>query len=115
MCSIGYDTTAIALFDDFGLVTSIADGIVGVTGIHKVANGEVIQFLVEDRQIAGMILNLEPGKVSAVVLGEDHGIRPGYWVAREFVLMGVPVGEGLLGRVVDPLGNPLDDQGEISN
>lgn len=58
-------------------------------------------------------MNLEPDKVSAVVLGDDRDIQPGQFVARRFNLMGVPVGEGLLGRVIDPLGNPLDDKGPI--
>lgn len=78
MCLTVDDTEDIDLLDDFGLVISIVDGIVGVAGIHNVANGEVIEFLVDDKSIAGMILNLEPGKVSAVVLGDDSSIKPGH-------------------------------------
>src|SRR3546814_5615396 len=70
-------------------------------------------FLVGSKKIIGMVLNLEPDKISAVVLGDDSEVKPGQIVARNFDLMGVPVGEGLLGRVVDPLGNPLDDMGPI--
>jgi len=103
------------MFKDLGLVVSISDGIVGVKGLDNVANGEVIEFLVGSKKITGMVLNLEPDKISAVVLGDDSEIKPGQMVARKFDLMGVPVGEGLLGRVVDPLGNPLDDMGPIAS
>jgi len=95
-------------FLDIGIVVSISDGIVGIIGLENVANGEVIEFLAGSKKIAGMVLNLEPQKISAVVLGDDSEIKPGQTVTRKFDLMGVPVGESLLGRVVDPLGNPLD-------
>lgn len=95
-------------FLDIGIVVSISDGIVGIIGLENVANGEVIEFLVGSKKIAGMVLNLEPKKISAVVLGDDSEIKPGQTVIRKFDLMGVPVGEDLLGRVVDPLGTPLD-------
>jgi F-type H+-transporting ATPase subunit alpha len=103
------------MFKDLGLVVSISDGIVGVRGLDNVANGEVINFLVGSKKITGMVLNLEPEKISAVVLGDDSEIKPGQMVARRFDLMGVPVGEGLLGRVVDPLGNPLDGLSNIAS
>jgi F-type H+-transporting ATPase subunit alpha len=95
-------------FQDGGLVVSISDGIVGIQGLDNVANGEVIEFLVGSKRVVGMVLNLEPQKVSAVVLGEDSEIKPGQFVVRKFDLMGVPTGESLLGRVVDPIGNPID-------
>ncbi len=101
------------LFKNMGLVISISDGIVGVRGLDNVANGEVIEFITGNSKVTGMVLNLEPDKISAVVLGDDSNIKPGLLVVRKFTLMGVPVGEGLLGRVVDPLGNPLDDRGVI--
>jgi F-type H+-transporting ATPase subunit alpha len=101
------------LFLDLGIVISISDGIVGISGLDNVANGEVIEFLAGSKRIVGMVLNLEPEKVSAVVLGDDSDIKPGQYVFRKFDLMGVPVGESLLGRVVDPLGNPLDMAGPI--
>jgi len=56
-----------------------------------------------------LILNLKIGEVNAVVLGDDRDIKPGQYVMRKFKLMNVPTGQSLLGRVVDPLGNPLDD------
>lgn len=101
------------LFLDLGIVISISDGIVGISGLDNVANGEVIEFVAGSKRIVGMVLNLEPDLVSAVVLGDDSEIKPGQYVFRKFDLMGVPVGEGLLGRVVDPLGNPIDMGGEI--
>jgi len=101
------------LFLDLGIVISISDGIVGISGLDNVANGEVIEFLAGSKRIVGMVLNLAPEKVSAVVLGDDSEIKPGQYVFRKFDLMGVPVGESLLGRVVDPLGNPLDMAGSI--
>ncbi len=103
------------LFRSIGLVISISDGIVGVKGLDGVANGEVVDFVVGETKITGMVLNLEPDKVSCVVLGDDSSIKPGHYVSRKFNLMGVPVGESLLGRVVDPLGNPIDDLGPISS
>jgi F-type H+-transporting ATPase subunit alpha len=107
------DSNLYNMFKDLGLVISISDGIVGVKGLDNVANGEVIDFLVGSKKITGMVLNLEPDKISAVVLGDDSEIKPGQIVSRKFDLMGVPVGESLLGRVVDPLGNPLDNMGPI--
>jgi len=103
------------LFLDLGIVISISDGIVGISGLDNVANGEVIEFIAGAKRIVGMVLNLEPAKVSAVVLGDDAEIKPGQYVYRKFDLMGVPVGESLLGRVVDPLGNPLDQAGTIAS
>jgi len=72
------------MFKDLGLVISISDGIVGVKGLDSVANGEVIDFVVGSKRIAGMVLNLEPDKISAVVLGDDSEIKPGQIVARKF-------------------------------
>lgn len=73
----------------------------------------MIAFSVGTNTIYGMVLNLEENKVSSVVLGDDSKIIPGCLVIRKFRLMGVPTGENLLGRVVDPIGNPLDENGAI--
>jgi len=96
-----------------GIVTAIADGIVSIQGLYEVAYGEMIAFLVGNRKIMGLVLNLEVDKISAVVLGDDQDIKPGEYVMRRFKLMNVPTGQSLLGRVVDPLGNPLDNLGPI--
>jgi len=115
MCDITNELDDDILQLDAGFVISISDGIVGIAGLHNVANGEVIEFFTGSDTITGMVLNLEPNLVSAVVLGEDSEIKPGQFVYRKFDLMGVPVGESLLGRVVDPLGNPLDMAGDIAS
>lgn len=59
------------IFKNAGLVVSIGDGIVGVKGLDDVANGEVIEFISGKRRVPGLVLNLEPGKISAVALGDD--------------------------------------------
>jgi F0F1-type ATP synthase alpha subunit len=73
------------LFLDLGIVISISDGIVGISGLDNVANGEVIEFVVGSKRIVGMVLNLEPEKVSAVVLGDDSEIKPGQYVFRKLI------------------------------
>jgi len=73
------------LFLDLGIVVSISDGIVGISGLDNVANGEVIEFAVGSKRIVGMVLNLEPEKVSAVVLGDDSEIKPGQYVFRKLI------------------------------
>jgi len=102
-----------SIFRNMGIVISIADGIVNIQGLNNVANGEMVSFCVGNKQITGLVLNLESTKVSAVVLGDDFEIKPGQYVIRKFDLMSVPTGQSLLGRVVDPLGNPIDEKGAI--
>ena len=96
-----------------GIVIAISDGIVTIEGLNSVANGEMITFCAGSSDIPGLVLNLAHDKVSAVVLGSDLEIQPGDFVICEKNLMSIPTGDALLGRVVDPLGNPLDDQGPI--
>jgi F-type H+-transporting ATPase subunit alpha len=100
-------------FFELGFVIGLGDGIVKVQGLSGVANGEMIEFHTGVDIIDGMVLNLEAVVVSAVVLGKDLNIKPGQFVLRKYKLMSVPTGEALLGRVVDPLGNPLDMKGPI--
>jgi F-type H+-transporting ATPase subunit alpha len=100
-------------FDNLGIVIAISDGIVIVEGLTKVANGEMIVFLTNAGQISGLVLNLEAEKISAIVLSRDVEIKPGDITLRRGVLMSIPTGQSLLGRVVDPLGNPLDEKGPI--
>jgi F-type H+-transporting ATPase subunit alpha len=102
-------------FNEIGLVETVADGIVTIHGLAKVANGEMINFCVGAIEIYGLVLNLEATSVSAIVLGLDSEIKPGQYVFRKNVLMSVPTGQGLLGRVVNPLGEPLDDMGIIES
>jgi len=97
---------------DLGIVVSISDGIVGIKGLADVCYGEMVTFCNADFQSTGLVLNLETNKVGAVVLGVDSDIFPGDYVCRNFALMNVPTGDSLLGRVVDPLGNPIDFENE---
>jgi F-type H+-transporting ATPase subunit alpha len=93
-----------------GTVVSLTDGIARVHGLADVMQGEMIEF---PGNIFGMALNLERDSVGAVVLGEYKGIREGDSVKCTGKILEVPVGEALLGRVVDSLGNPIDGKGPI--
>ncbi len=102
-------------YDEIGVVLEVGDGIVTISGLSKVAFGEMISIIIpgESTDVVGIILNIEFFQVSAVVFSNDIDIKPGYIVIRKYVLMSVPTGKSLLGRIVDPLGNPLDEQGPI--
>jgi len=103
-----------AIFHNFGLVDAVGDGIVTVKGISDVANGEMIYFLTQTKPIPGLVLNLEKNSIKAVVLGNDSEIKAGQYVIRKLTLLSVPIGQGLLGRVVNSLGKPLDGKGAIA-
>ena len=93
-----------------GSVISVGDGIARVYGLENVMSGELIEF---KGGISGIALNLEEDQVGAVLLGEYSGIKEGDEVRRTGRIMSVPVGEGLIGRVVDALGLPIDGKGPI--
>jgi F-type H+/Na+-transporting ATPase subunit alpha len=95
---------------EIGQVLSIGDGIARVHGLDNVQAGEMVEFA---GGIQGMALNLEVDNVGVVVFGEDREIREGDIVKRTGNIVEVPVGKGLLGRVVDGLGNPIDGKGPI--
>ena len=95
---------------EIGQVLSVGDGIARIYGLDNVQAGEMVEFPGGTR---GMALNLEEDNVGAVVFGSDRDIREGDTVKRTGDIVSVPVGKGLLGRVVDPLGNPLDGKGPI--
>ena len=95
---------------EIGQVLSVGDGIARIYGLDNVQAGEMVEF---PGGIRGMALNLEEDNVGAVVFGSDRNIREGDTVKRTGDIVSVPVGKGLLGRVVDPLGNPLDGKGPI--
>ncbi len=96
---------------EVGRVLSVGDGIARVYGLDQVQAGEMVQF--EDGT-RGMALNLESDNVGVVLFGDDRNISEGGTVKRTQAIVDVPVGKGLLGRVVDPLGNPLDGKGPIA-
>ncbi len=95
---------------EVGQVLSVGDGIARVYGLDNVQAGEMVEF---PGGIKGMALNLESDNVGVVIFGSDRNIKEGDTVKRTGAIVEVPVGKGLLGRVVDPLGNPLDGKGPI--
>jgi F-type H+/Na+-transporting ATPase subunit alpha len=95
---------------EVGQVLSVGDGIARVHGLDKVQAGEMVEF---PGGIKGMALNLEADNVGVVIFGSDSGIKEGDTVKRTGTIVDVPVGKGLLGRVVDGLGNPIDGKGPI--
>jgi len=95
---------------EVGQVLSVGDGIARAYGLDNVQAGEMVEF---ENGIRGMALNLETDNVGIVIFGEDREIKEGQTVKRTGAIVDVPVGKGLLGRVVDALGNPIDDKGPI--
>jgi len=93
-----------------GSVLSVGDGVARIYGLEKVMAGEMVEF---PNNIFGMVLNLETDSVGVVIFGSDSTIREGDTVKRTKKIVQVPVGEALLGRVVDALGNPIDGKGEL--
>ena len=96
--------------DDVGTVIEIGDGIAHVHGLEKAMAGELLDF---GNDVYGLVLNLEQDNVGAVILGGDTVIKEGATVKRTGKIMQVPVGENMIGRVVDALGRPIDGKGEI--
>jgi len=97
---------------EVGQVLSVGDGVARVHGLDNVQAGEMVEF---PGGIKGMALNLETDNVGIVIFGEDRDIKEGDVVKRTGAIVEVPVGKGLLGRVVDALGNPIDGKGPIEN
>ena len=97
---------------EVGKVLSVGDGIARVHGLDQVQAGEMVEF---PGGIAGMALNLERDNVGIVIFGSDKTIKEGDIVKRTGSIVDVPVGKGLLGRVVDALGNPIDGKGPLKN
>ncbi len=97
---------------EVGQVLSIGDGIARVYGLDNVQAGEMVEF---PNGVRGMALNLESDNVGVVVFGEDSGIGEGDIVKRTGAIVDVPVGKGLLGRVVDALGEPIDGKGPLTD
>jgi F-type H+-transporting ATPase subunit alpha len=108
----------IAAFDreanvaETGQVLSVGDGIARVFGLQNCMAGEMVEF--PGAGLRGMALNLESDNVGVVIFGDDRQVREGDTVSRTGSIVDVPVGEGLLGRVVDGLGNPIDGKGPIN-
>jgi len=98
---------------DVGQVLSVGDGIARVWGLASVMAGEMVEF--PGAGLRGMALNLETDNVGVVIFGDDRSVREGDLVKRTGAIVDVPVGKALLGRVVDPLGNPIDGKGPLVN
>src|SRR5271170_6347393 len=97
--------------DEVGTVISLGDGIARVHGLDKVMAGELIEF---PHGVAGLAMNLDEDQVGAVLLGDYTEIKEGDTVKRTGKIMSVPVGEAMVGRVVNALGQPIDDKGPIN-
>src|ERR687888_472652 len=97
---------------EIGSVISVGDGIARVYGLEKVMAGELIQF---PHGVSGIAMNLEEDQVGAVLLGDYTEIKEGDEVKRTRRIMSVPVGEAMVGRVVNALGQPIDEKGPIAS
>src|SRR5262245_51503013 len=95
---------------EVGTVLSVGDGVARVYGLDQVEAGEMVEF---PSGVRGMALNLEADNVGVVILGDDRDIKEGDTVKRTGAIVDTPVGRGLLGRVVDALGNPIDGKGPL--
>ncbi|WP_191085994.1 F0F1 ATP synthase subunit alpha [Roseococcus microcysteis] len=98
---------------EVGTVLTVGDGIARVYGLQNVMAGELVDF--PSAGIKGMALNLETDNVGVVLFGDDKGVKEGDTVSRTGAIVDVPVGKGLLGRVVDGLGNPIDGKGPLTD
>lgn len=94
-------------FVDKGMVLTVGDGIAVVYGLFHIQSGELVDFCVED--IKGMALSLNTDRVGVIIFGNDRFIKEGFVVKRTFSIVDVPVGQSLAGRVVDGLGNSMDN------
>ena len=99
--------------EETGIVLSMSDGIARCYGLTKIQAGEMVEF--NKGNIKGMALNLEPDVVGVVVFSNEREIQEGNFVKRTGSIVSVPIGEGLLGRVVDALGQPIDGKGAIKS
>src|SRR5262252_2210444 len=97
--------------DETGTVISLGDGIARVYGLDKVMAGELLEF---PHGVAGLAMNLEEDQVGVVLMGEYTEIEEGNQAKRTGRIMSVPVGNALIGRVVNALGQPIDDKGPIN-
>jgi F-type H+-transporting ATPase subunit alpha len=95
---------------EVGTILEVGDGIARIYGLDKALAGEMLEF---EGGVRGQVFNLEEGSIGAIVLGDYKDLKEGQTVRRTGALLEVPVGQGLVGRVVDPLGNPLDGKGPI--
>ena len=98
--------------DEIGRILSVGDGIARVYGLNKIQSGEMVEFA---NGMKGMALNLENDNVGVVCFGNDSAVKEGDIVKRTGSIVDVPVGKGMLGRVVDALGSPIDGKGALTD
>jgi len=98
--------------EEVGVVIDTGDGIARVEGLHSAMTNELLEF---EGGLLGIALNLDVREIGCVILGESQGIEEGQQVRRTGNVLSVPVGDGFLGRIVDPLGRPLDGKGDVSS
>jgi len=103
-------TTEVEL-EEVGTVLQVGDGIARIYGLSKVQANEMIEF---ENGVEGIVLNLEEDNVGAVILGHTEGIKEGGTVKRTKKIASIDVGEGLLGRVINTIGDPIDGKGPIT-
>jgi len=109
------ETKEFEVFKTIGVVTGVTDGIVTIIGMSDVAYGETVDILTGDTPVVCLVLNVERDKIGAIALDSDINLRPGFFSICSGRLMSVPTGESLLGRIIDPLGIPVDDKGPLSS
>jgi F-type H+-transporting ATPase subunit alpha len=97
---------------EVGQIVKVYDGVAVVYGLEKVQYNEIVEF--EDGTL-GIVLNIEEDNIGVVILGYDHKVKEGGFVKRQFKTLHVPTGKGMLGRVVDAFGNPIDGKGPIKD
>src|SRR3989338_9096912 len=102
-----------AKMEEVGEVLQIGDGVARVSGLSRVGAMEILEFDTSGGKVTGLALNLEEGEIGAVVLGEQRLIMQGDVVRGTGRILSVPVGDALIGRVLNPLGEPVDGRGEI--
>lgn len=103
----GIDTSL--KFDEVGTVLQVSDGVARIYGLRNAEANELLQF---ENGLMGVVMNLEEDNVGAVLLGPTDQVKEGMVVKRTNRIASINVGEGMLGRVIDPLGVPLDGRGE---
>ena len=96
--------------EEVGTVVQVGDGIARLYGLTRVQSGELVEF---DHGVRGVVLNLEEDNVGVVLLGSAEGIKEGDTARRTGLIASIQVGEGMLGRVVNTLGQPIDGRGAI--
>jgi len=109
------NTKEFDVFNTIGVVTGVTDSIVTILGMSNVAYGETVDILTGQGTVVCLVLNVERDKVGAIALDTDVNIKIGLFAICSGRLMSVPTGDSLLGRIIDPLGNPVDDKGPLNS